>query len=383
MSFFDEGDEPRTAIRSPQQPPPRRASRGRRPPTDDRTLLVRRGGAALVVVLVIVGVVFAVKAILDSQATQALRDYASRVSALAGEEQTAVRVPFFTQIDNAGNSPNQSTIADDVQQEVNQEQTYYHTAEQWSVPAQMVGAQRQFVQVLGLRYEALQQVAGAIAGALGTGDQAAAIKTIAGAMELFEASDVIYAARVRPLILQQLAAATLAGTPVDRSEFLPDVAWTIPQTAATRILGYVPSSLGGGPIVGSPGHALTAVTVSNGTATPAPLSSGLNRLTLGPAGITFNLQVANDGTATLHAVVTEIRFHSASVNTSCLTTTNRIPLTSPGGTYFSPIVVAPPASCTAFYGKPLTMTAEVRPVRGESDKANNYQRFLVEFSPAG
>ena len=67
-------------------------------------------------------------------------------------------MPFFQQIDNAYNSANQSAVAINIQQEVQQEQTYYHQAQGWSVPAQMVGAQRQFVQALGLRYEALQAI---------------------------------------------------------------------------------------------------------------------------------------------------------------------------------------------------------------------------------
>src|SRR6202022_1191384 len=103
------------------------------------------------------------------------------------------------------NSASQSAVLSNIQQYVQQEQTYYRQAQGWSVPAQMVGAQRQFVQALGLRYTALAKIDLELPSALGIANQATAIKKIAGDMEMLLAADVIYAERVKPLIEQELA----------------------------------------------------------------------------------------------------------------------------------------------------------------------------------
>ena len=208
MSFFDEGDDPRTAIRSPQPQPRRPPDRARRSSADDRTLLLRRAAAAGIVLVVLIALVLGIKALLNHQAVQGLKDYNNKVAGLVDGpegEQALVRTPFFQAIAGAFNSANPSQVAITIQGEVHQEQLFYQQAQGWSVPSQMVGAQRQFVQTLGLRYEALQAIAGEMTSALGstnasTSDQGTAINEIAGNMQLLLASDVIYAERVAPLI---------------------------------------------------------------------------------------------------------------------------------------------------------------------------------------
>ena len=394
MSFFDEGDDPRTAIRSPQPQPRRPPDRARRSPTDDRTLLLRRAAAAGLVLVVLIALVLGIKALLNHQAVQGLKDYNTKVAALVGPgqgEQTLVRDPFFAAIVNAFNSANPSQVAITIQGEVHQEQLYYQQAQGWSVPAQMVGAQRQFVQALGLRYEALQAIAGEMTTALGstsgsTSDQGTAIKEITGNMQLLLASDVVYAERVAPLITQALNQAGVTGQTVVSSTFLPDVTWLTPQTVAQRILGFVPTSLGGGTLAPgqSNGHQLVGVSVQ-GTSGATPLQSGtatVNRYPYTSAGVTFVLTVKNSGNGVVHNVATEIRFHKTGLDTSCLKSTSQIPVTLTGTTYTSSIVFAP-TSCTnlnAFFNQALEMTAEVVPVRGETDKLNNVQHYLVEFT---
>lgn len=367
MSFFDEGDEPRATIRRP---------RTQRSSVDDRTLLVRRGVAALIVVVIIVLAVLGIKALVDSQATSALQTYAGDVSNMVGAEQNQVRLPFFQQLDNAYNSTNPSGVPANIQQFVQTEQGNYHTAETWKVPSQLVGAQRQFVQVLGMRYEALQKIEGQLSAVLGAGDQATAIRAIAGDMQLLLAADVIYAERVRPLITQVLANAGVTTVIVPKSVFLPDVGWLTPQTTATHILGFVPQSLGGQAQTGSPGHELLSVSGPSGA-----LGSGLNRFALGTGGITFTLTVINSGTEIVHGAITEIKFTSRLVSASCLDKQNTIRETLPTQTYQSAIVInATPTTCDAFYNEPITMLAEVRPLPGETDTTNNRMRFTVEFT---
>jgi hypothetical protein len=378
LSFFDdEGDEPRTATRTPR-PSPRRPADGRRAP-DDRTLLIRRAGAALVVVLIVVVVVLVVKTLVDRQATDALKAYVTNVNTIVDGEQSNVRLQFFGQLDLAYNSANQIAVASNLQQEVQTVQSDYATAQAWSVPSEMVPAQREFVSVLGFRAQAMTAIESAVPQALGTGDQSAAIKQIAGDMEMLLTADVIYAERVEPLIQQALGKAGIIGQLASPSVFLPDSGWLIPQTVAKRILGYVPVSLGGAPPSGSNGHELLQVTYNNGvvlsTSTP-------NTITVHPQGVTFVLDVKNSGTGTVHDVVTKILFSARSASRTCLRElekNNSIPVTNPGGDYRSSIVVIPSSSCSSLYRVPLAMTAEVVPVPGETDSKNNRVTATVEF----
>jgi len=374
VSFFDEGDEPRTAVTRPRA---RRPGDARdRSGVDDRTLLVRRAVAALIVVVVIIVAVLGVKAILNSQANQALRDYATKVDGLLSTESSQVQ-SFFAQLDNAYNASNPAAVTGNIQQSVVQEQQDYHTAEGWSVPAQMEGAQRTLVLALGLRYQALQQIDARISAALGVGGQVSAIRAITGAMELLSASDVLYAERTRPLILQALATAGVTDATVPANSFLPDNGWLVPQTTAQRILGYVPVAFGGSTTAsGAYGHELVSVSGPKGTLS----TTAANVFLLGSAGVSFTLQVKNSGTAVVHGEITKITFHSASVRASCLDVRGTIPETVPAATYPSTLVVNATSTCDSFFNAPLTMIAEAQPLPGETDKNNNYAHFLVEFT---
>ena len=384
LSFFDEGDDPRSAVRSPRPQPRRPSARTRRSQADDRTLLVRRGAASVLILIVLIGIVLAVRAVLNHQALAGLRTYNLEVTSLAGNEQTNVVQPFFQHIDKAFNSASAIEVATALQQIVSQEQSYYRQAQGWSVPAQMVGAQRWYVEALGLRYEALAGIEAEMQRALGvSSEQGPAIAQIAGDMEKLLTSDVLYSDRVAPLIIEALANAGLAGSPPP-STFLPDIGWLTPQTVALRILTYVPTTLGGPPLPAgaSVGHRLTSVGYLTPSGSLTPLqSSGINRLPYTTAGITFVLQVVNSGTVIEHDVGTQITFRKAGLDTSCLTRTSVIHTTRPGLSYASQILFTPTCSNLPIYlNQTLAMTAQVDPLVGESDIGNNKMSFDVRFT---
>lgn len=384
LSFFDEGDDPRTAVRSPRPQPRRPSGRTRRSRADDRTLLVRRGVAAALILIVLIGIVLAVKAVLNQQAMAGLKTYNAEVTTLAGDEQTNVRAPFFQHVDNAFNSASAIEVATALQQIVSQEQAYYRQAQSWSVPAQMVGAQRWYVQALGLRYEALAGIEAQMQRALGvSSQQGPAITRIAGDMQKLLTSDVMYSARVAPLIVEALAKAGLAGSPPP-STFVPDIGWLVPQTVAQRILTFVPTSLGGAPLPSgaSVGHRLTSVGYLTPSGAVTPLSTtGVNKIPYTTAGITFVLGVVNSGTVPEHDVGTRIKFFKAGLATSCLQQTNQIRTTQPGQSYTSALVFTPTcANLSAYLNQTLAMTAQVDPFPGESDTSNNKMSFDIEFT---
>jgi hypothetical protein len=383
LSFFDEGDEPRTAVRSPR-PQPRRPARGRRSSADDRTLLVRRGVAAAVILVVLIAIVLVIKSVLDNQALSGLKTYNTNVTSVALDEQSSVRDQVFRTIDNALNSSNSIDVQNSLQQYVSQEQSYYREAQGWSVPAQMVGAQRYYVEVLGLRSEALAGIESEMQTALApSSDQGPAIKLIAGDMEKLLASDVLYADRVAPLMNEALANAGIAETAA-ASPFLPDITWLAPATVAARILGYVPTSLGGSkPAAGTlVGHQLETVSLRAADGTLTPLStSGINPIPYTSAGVTFVLTFKNAGTLPEYGVETQIYFYKAGLSTSCLTETGSVTKTVPGTVYTSPILFdgARCSNVNEYLGQVLQMTAKVVPVPGETDTSNNVQSFDIKL----
>src|SRR3954470_3779262 len=108
LSFFDEGDEPRTrTVRTPRARRPAAASSGAADTPDNQQLLVRRaiglGGVVLVLILLVVGV----KACASSAKKNALRDYNTDVASLARDSDTQVTGPFFKLLDN----PNKASAA--------------------------------------------------------------------------------------------------------------------------------------------------------------------------------------------------------------------------------------------------------------------------------
>lgn len=385
MSFFDEGDEPSTTI----GPPPQRRRPSRPPgaggaPPDERTVLARRAGAVGIVLVTVILVVLGVKAYLASEARQALENYNANVNTLLSEQYTQVQVPFFNSLKTAsGESGNaletfeQSLLTDSViaKQEAS-------TAAGWSVPGPMVGAQTYLLEVLDFRWQALLQVANNVGPALTTGGSAPALQRIAGAMEMINASDIIYATRVQPLIAQQLAAGGIgvagtgpggvvtSGQQVDPSQFLPSESWTLTTYVAGELLGYTPPSLGGTSNGGTNGHALLSVSVGG---TQLVGGGTVNPLTYTPGSI-FALTFENDGTNTEHDVVTKVTVRSASfaaVSAEATTAT-----TQPSMNYTADITL--PGKLPT--GTTLQVIATVEQVPGETDLTNNTQTFLVVLS---
>ena len=97
----------------------------------------------------------------------------------------------------------------------------------------MTAAQRDLLLVLDLRAEGLAKVASLVRTALG-GQAKQASTPIAGDMEIFLASDVIYSQRVAPLIQQTLAANGIQGLSTASSRFLPNIGWLERERPSSR-----------------------------------------------------------------------------------------------------------------------------------------------------
>ena len=296
MSFFDDGEEtvPRPSTRTPrtpQRPRPRRAQHSDGSlPLDQHTLMVRRRLAAAVGVVLLIVIVLVVNGCLKSQKKQGLETYNRDVSKIAQESAQQVSQPFFTAIAGAS-SKSALNVEVQLDQLHIQAQNQAASAKGLSVPGAMVGAQRDLLLALDLRAEGVAKVASLVRTALG-GQAKQASTPIAGDMEIFLASDVIYSQRVAPLIQETLTANGVQGQSVAPSRFLPNVGWLEGATALARITGSATSSAQSGqPVTGNHGSALKGVSVGANTLEPEPT---LNHIS-GGANPTFTIQVENSG----------------------------------------------------------------------------------------
>ena len=375
MSFFEEGDEPRTTIATERRPGRRARGQPPRRPLDERTVLARRAGAIAALVVVVVVVVFGLRAYLTSQQTQALKDYNSNVTTLLQNEQQQVAQQFFGTLNNIAGTSGQALTADqsNLYQDAVTARMDAQTAAGWSVPGSCADAQRDLLIVLDMRYEAIDKVQAAIVQAITGPGGDAQIKDIAGDMGMIYASDILYKVRVAPLIEQALtnAGIQIGGGAVYGAPFLPDQSWTTAGYVAGKILGYTPPALGGAVGTGPHGHTLVDVLVG-GTAL-AQGSGVINPITY-TKGLTFTVDFSNDGANDEFNVHTQLTLSSAS--TSTLTASQETRETQPGNTYSATLGFpqTPPI------GPVLKLTAAVLPVAGEKDLSNNTQVYYVRFS---
>jgi hypothetical protein len=201
--------------------------------------------------------------------------------------------------------------------------------------------------------------------ALGSQAQAASTK-IAGAMEIFLASDVIYSQRVVPLIQQALTSGGVNGQTTASSRFLPNLGWLTASTAQSNITGQA-ASTGGAVAPGTHGSALKGVSVGTNALEPSPT---LNHVNVG-SNPTFTAMVENSGSNPETNVKVEA---SVTSEGKTLTASHLIDKTEPGQTYNVDISVD-----GVTLGAASRVTVNVQPVPGETDVENNKGTFLVTF----
>ncbi|HEY3960500.1 MAG TPA: hypothetical protein VGL68_08310 [Solirubrobacteraceae bacterium] len=328
--------------------------------------MVRRRVAAGVGVVLLIIIVLIVNGCLKSQKQQELKDYNQNVSRIARESDAQVSHPLFSALANAS-----TKSALDVEVQIDQlriqAQSLATRAKGLSVPGDMSAAQRDLLLALDLRVEGLTKVAALLRTALG-GQAKQTSTQIAGAMEIFLASDVIYSQRVAPLIQQTLDADGIRGLSTVATRFLPNVGWLEPATALARITGQSSSSAQTGQtLTGHHGSALKGVTVGAHTLEPEP---GLNHIS-GGGNPTFTAQVQDAGefTETNVTVTATVTAGGKQFKASHV-----IEKTEPGKTADANITVT---------GIPLGVASkievQVAPVPGETNHEGTKNTYLAIF----
>lgn len=370
MSFFDdeEGHPPRPAAvgaggrTRPQPRRPQRAGSGH----DRHAVLVRRRIAAGVAVLLLIVIALVIDSALKSGRESALREYNRSAGEVVGESDQRVSRPLFETLAGAsGKSPLDVESNVNGLRETAQQQAMH--AKSLSVPSEMSEAQRNLLLVLDLRSEGLAKIANQVRTALSNHSKQA-VAYIAGAMEMFLASDVVYSQRVAPLIQQALAADNVSGVSTAGTSFLPNLGWLEPNTVSSRLTGQSSSSSSSGQLApGTHGSALLGVSVGTSALEAEPT---VNKLP-GGSTQTFVAKVEDSGSnpetnVKVEATVTaEGKQYKAS---------RVIAKTEPGAVTNVEIPVEGVPQGTG-----AKVTVYVQPVPGETNLENNKGTYLAVF----
>jgi len=373
LSFFDEGDDR-----------PRGSGGGARGSTrlrratgggggglpNDQTLLVRRGIAIAAAVLLVILLVVAVKGCLDSQQEDALKEYNRDVGALVTESD-AVGDRLFELLGGAARAQGQA-----LQVRVNglrgDSDRILRKARNLDVPDEMGGAQDDFVTVLELRRDALARTAAELPAAQSdSAASAGAVARIAGQMQAFLASDVLYSQRVVPQIQEVFDDNDISGQKIAQSRFIDDpLSWLDRGVVAERVGGQ--SGAGarrrGRAAPGLHGHGLVSVSAGDVTLDP----DTANRI---PASgqLTFTVRFANQGDNEEVDVPVKVSITGAGKPIAGATTVDK---TEAGAEAEAEV----PLRGTPPIGTPVTVRVAVNRVRGEQKADNNVESYPAVFT---
>jgi hypothetical protein len=348
-----------------QRPQPRRPqTAGGGLPVDQHTVMVRRRVAFGVGVVLLIVIILIINGCLKSEQQQALRNYNSAVGQITHEYSERVATPLFTTLAGAGGKSALNVEVQIDQQRI-QAQNLAARAKSLSVPGAMTAAQRNLLLALDLRTEALTKLAALAPAALG-GKGQQALTNIAGDMEIFLASDVIYSQRVAPLIQQELASGGVHSVATPSSRALPNLGWLDPSTLQSRIASRAASS-STAPVTGNHGSALTGVSVGTNKLEGEPT---LNHIS-GGSNPTFTLTVENSGESPETNVKADVTVTAGGKQYKA---SHVIEKTEPGKAVSVDIPVS---------GVPLGAASKievfVEGVPGENDLENNKGTFLAIF----
>jgi hypothetical protein len=363
VSFLDEREE-----RPPRRTQRRRPPRG--PGTDRQTLLVRRAFAAGAGLLVLVLLIFAIKGCRDSAREQAFKDFLREVSSLVDQSNQESRSLFGLLAKPGTQSPVQ--LASQVNGYRGEAAQLVDRAKTVDRPDELAAAQRYLVETLELRRDGIAVVAQQLPTALGDVNQAAAASQIAGGMQDFLASDVIYNQRVVPDLRDPTRKQGLLNqVTIPQSRFLLDLGWLSTTTVSDRVSRIRSGTGSTGPIAPGPhGTGLGTVTVKPGGQTLT--AGGAVQLKAVP-NLSFDVQVMNQGGSTEKSIHVKLSIAGAG---KPIVVTQSIDQIAAGqaATASIPLAATPPT------GLPVTITVQILAVPGEKNLTNNKGTFAAVFT---
>ncbi|HEX6753179.1 MAG TPA: CARDB domain-containing protein [Solirubrobacterales bacterium] len=342
---------------SPANRPGRRPRPPRRP--ERQQILIRRGlalgGGLLVLILLVLGV----KGCLDARKDRALSDYARDVTQIV-EETDRTSKALFDKLDDPG-SLSVTDFIGQVDADRGAMDNYASRVDGLDAPGDMGDAQDTLELVYVLRSSAMNEIADQISTALGDVGSEKATAIIAKQMQTLAASDVLYAAVVRPEINAVLADNGISGSDVPKSVFVPDGTAWLDEEEVSAALGSV-SGATGATTSGVHGLGLLGTSV-NGT----ELSAESTTSVIGEGTPEVEVQVQNQGESTENGIDVSV---TVSGGTTLSGTINSIEAGETGSVSI-PLTPAPKGE--------TTLEVNVDTVPGEQLADNNEASYSVTF----
>jgi hypothetical protein len=321
-------------------------------------------------VIVLILLALLINSCRQAQKEQAFKDYARDTESILQDSERQSD-DFFQLLEDPGD---QSAV--DIQNRMTEfrgeASQLVERAEETDHPDELDSAHRYLVDVLALRRDGLNRIESDLQAALGDQNRGAATERIAGQMQQFLTSDVIYTQRFKPRLESELDEQDLGDeVKVPESQFLPELEWLSTATVAdkvSRIRG------GGGPdeavAPGLHGTGLVAVQVK-----PAGIA-----LTEGQAveiqaseDLSFEVQVQNQGENDEQDVTVKVAITGAG---DAIRVEDQIDSIAAGETQ----TVAIPLADTPPTGRPVTVHVEIVAVPGEEKTDNNRVEYPAVFT---
>jgi hypothetical protein len=374
VSFFD--DEPDEPTRVTRPARPRRAATaggggrdGLPPPADiaRRRQFVLFGGLALVALLLLLFV----KSCSSTRHKNALKDYNREVTSIVQSSDRTVSKQLFDVLSKGGASQDVTVAVNQVRLVAEEDAK---RARDLDAPDDVTAAQHDLEMVLNFRAEGVKNIGDLLTKALSNQPTAvAAIRGIAGQMQIFLASDVVYSQRVAPLIVDALDDNDLHDQAVSPSKFLPNVGWLDAAKVGNKInpdAGADSSSATGEVKPGTHGHGIIGVTA--GDVALKPTGSGINHVPA-KAPLAVAVTYANQGENDESNVTISVKVTGGP---KTISETKRLNQTKAGTQAAVPIQLTsvPPSRSST------TMTVTVKPVPGEKKTDNNTSTYTILFT---
>jgi hypothetical protein len=368
VSFFD--DEPDEPTRVTRPARPRRTATAGRPPSVPPPDIARRrqfilfGGLAVVLLLL---VLFA-KSCSNTRHKNALKDYNRDVAALVQDSDTTVSKQLFDVLSKGGDQQDMTVAVNQVRGVAEDDAT---RARNLKPPSDVAAAQHDLELVMNLRATGVRNIGDLLTKALSNQPSATdAIRQVAGQMQNFLASDVVYSQRVAPTIRNALDAKSIQVDAVPKSQFLPNIGWLDANKVAAKInpdASTDSSPASGTATAGTHGHGLIGVKAGGITLS----TSGVNHVPA-KAPLEVDVTYANQGENDESNVTITVTITGGP---KPIPVTKRLNQTKAGTQAIVPIQVptVPPA------GTSRTMKVAIKPVLGEKKTDNNSATYTILF----
>ena len=326
--------------------------------------MARRAIGVGVLVIVLILVVLGIRGCLNARKQRSYENYASDLTAIATQSDQLSKDFFERLSDPGGLSP--LSFEAQIAADRGTAESLDERVHALDTPGGLDDAQNQLNQSFDLRRDALTGISDQMKAALGAPgpDRTKAVNSIAGYMQYFLASDVLYrlaAGQINTELANQDISAT-----VPDSVFMTDPQRWLDSLQVSTALAAVSASKA---TSGSHGLALLQTTVKPGDTTLDPNTpatiSGSGRPEL-------EVQVQNQGSADESAVAVSFQLTGGA---QTITGTSTIPRLTAGSIQTASIPVRPaPDKNTE-----LTLEVTVEPVPGERITTNNRSTYTVTF----